>query len=188
MPHALGISGSPRRGGNSETLLHAALEGARGAGAHTEVVRLNELAYVGCQACDACFTQHRCVQRDDLTEVLARLREADAWLFASPIYFDGVSGQLKTFFDRCRFFIRDPQKAGHRRAGAIITTYEAGPNEFYLETARHLAAYFDGWFGSFARVEVMAEPRLGPPDAAANRPELVAKARALGAGLVEALS
>jgi multimeric flavodoxin WrbA len=186
MLNVLGISGSPRREGNSETLLHAVLEGAKEAGAETEIVRLNDLTYRGCQACDACFTAGRCPQRDGLTAVIEKLREADVWIFSSPIYYDGVSGQLKTFFDRCRCFNSDPGKKERRRAGAILVTYEADRTEFYHETARRLAAYFN-WFGRFEPVEVLAEPNLGPPDAASRRPGLLAKARALGKRLAEGL-
>lgn len=186
MPGAIGISGSPRRGGNSETLLGAALAGASEAGAETELVRLNELAYVGCQACDACLAEGRCPQDDDLAPVIERLREADVWLFSAPIYYDGVSGQLKTFFDRCRCFTFDPGKKRRRRAGAILVTYEADRIEFYHEAARRLAAYFN-WFGRFEPVEVMAEPKLGPPDAASQRPDLLGRANALGRRLVEAI-
>jgi multimeric flavodoxin WrbA len=188
MPSVVGISGSPRRGGNSETLLEAALEGARDAGAEVQMARLNELSYVGCQACDACIPAGQCPQQDDLTDVIEKLREADVWLMASPIYFDSVSGQLKACFDRCRCFIRDPAKAERRRAGALIVTYEAGPSDFYADVARHFTGYFDGWFGRFALVEVMSEPRLGPADAASRRPDLLAKAKALGERLVAALA
>jgi len=186
MANVVGISGSPRRGGNSETLLQAAFEGAREAGADCQMVRLNDLTYRGCQACDACFLEGRCPYQDDLAGVYEKLREADVWIFSSPVYYDGVSGQLKTFFDRCRCFASDRRKKERRRAAALIVTYEADRTEFYHETARRLAAYF-GWFGRFEPVEVMAEPRLGPPEAASERPDLLVKARAMGRRLVEGL-
>ena len=187
MPQAIGISGSPRCGGNSETLLAAALEGAASAGATTELVRLNELTYVGCQNCEACVRAGHCTVEDGLTPVLAALREADLWLLASPIYFDSVSGQLKTFFDRCWCFIHKPNRLPGRRAGALLVTYGAGPTDFYAEVARHLAGYFN-WFGSFDPVEVLAEPSLGPADAARQRPELLAGATDLGRRLAVSLS
>ena len=185
MAKAIGISGSPRQGGNSETLLRAALEGAETAGAATQLVRLNELAYVGCQNCEACMTAGHCTQDDGLATVLAALREADVWLLASPIYFDGVCGQLKAFFDRCWCFTHEANKLDGRRAGAIIVTYEAGPSPFYEQVAQRLVAYLP-WFGPFDPVEVLAEPRLGPA-AASKRPDLLAKARDLGASLVGSL-
>ena len=187
MARAVGISGSPRRGGNSETLLRAALEGAEAAGAETILVRLNELTYLGCQNCEACITAGECTQRDDLTDVLTALRDADVWLLASPVYFDGVSGQLKTFFDRCWCFIHEANKLKGRRAGAIIVTYEAGPSPFYEQVAQRLIGYLP-WFGPFDPVEVLAEPRLGPADAASQQPELLAKARSLGTRFVDSLT
>jgi len=187
MPKAIGISGSPRRGGNSETLLRAALEGAQAAGADVEIVRLNELTYVGCQNCEACIQARRCTQDDDLADVLAKLPEADVWLLSSPIYFDSVSGQLKTFFDRCWCFIHKANRLRGRRSGAVIVAYGAGTCEFYQEVARRFAAYLP-WFGKFDPVEVMAEANLGPPDAALQRPGLLDSARRLGKRLVESLS
>ena len=187
MPKAVGISGSPRRGGNSETLLRAALEGAQGAGAEVELIRVNELTYVGCQNCEACIEAGQCTQDDDLAGVLAKLRAANVWLLASPIYFDSVSGQFKAFFDRCWCFIHKSSKLRGPRAGAILVTYEAKRTEFYEEVARRFAAYLP-WFGKFDPLEVMAEAGLGPVDAAMQRADLLDKARELGKRLVESLS
>ena len=187
MSHAVGISGSPRRGGNSETLLRAALDGARQAGAEAKLVRLNDLTYVGCQNCEACITAGHCVRDDDLARVLEALRAADVWLLASPIYFCAVSGQLKTFFDRCWCFIHEPNKLDGPRAGALILTYEAARGAYYHQVAQHLTAYFN-WFGDFAPVEILDEPDLGPADAASKRPDLLAAATGLGARLVDALA
>lgn len=187
MLHAIGISGSPRRDGNSETLLHAALEGASAAGAEVQLVRLNDLTYVGCQNCEACITAGRCTRDDDLARVLDALREADVWLLSSPIYFCAVCGQLKAFFDRCWCFIHGPNKLQGPRAGALIITYEAGRSDYYHQVAERLTAYFN-WFGDFAPVEILDEPGLGPADAASKRPDLLAKATDLGKRLVAALA
>jgi len=188
MLRAVGIAGSPRRTGNSTTLLEAALRGAASAGASTQLARLNDLTFRGCQACDRCGTAGKCVLDDDLTAVLAALTAADIWMLASPIYFDGVTGQMKLFFDRCRGMTwggggHQPQLPGRRRA-AIIATSEAQPYESYLAALKSLAGYFP-WMGDFGEVAIMSEGGLGPADAVTRRPDLLARAEALGKRLAE---
>jgi multimeric flavodoxin WrbA len=189
MNRAIGIAGSPRRDGNSTTLMRTVLEAAAANGADTSEVYLNGLVYRGCQGCDRCSTSGVCILDDELTPVLADLRGATAWVLASPVYYDGVSGQMKTFFDRCRTFTRDPatqelrpQLEGDRK-GVVILSYEDRPRDDYRHEAEKLVRYL-AWMGSFSRVEVMCEAELGPPDAAAGRPDLLARAEQVGRDLV----
>lgn len=188
MLRAVGIAGSPRRTGNSTTLLQAALRGAASAGARTRLVHLNDLTFRGCQACDRCEAAGGCVLEDELAPVLAALTEADIWILATPIYFDGVTGQMKMFFDRCRGMTwgsgeHKPQLSGRRRA-AIIATSEAQPYDSYLTALKSLAGYFR-WMGDFGEVAIVAEGGLGPADAASRRPDLLVKAEGLGKKLAE---
>ena len=187
---AIGIAGSPRPNGNSTTLLKAVLAGAASAGARTRMIRLDEFSYRGCRGCERCSPRGVCVVKDALTPVLAALDLADIWVLAAPIYYDGVSGQLKLFFDRCRCFTRKdgelkPQLAGKRR-GAVIVTYEDKPREDYHRAARVLGNYMS-WMGDFGEVEIVAEGRLGPATAAANRPDLLEQSEALGKQLLKQL-
>lgn len=188
---AIGIAGSPRAKGNSSTLMQAALDGAAGAGASTESVHLDGLSFRGCQGCEPCTLDDSCILTDDLTPVMAKVRSADIWVLAAPIYYDGVSGQLKLFFDRLRHvthsgFPLQPMLKG-RRAAAIIVTYADGPRDDYRLVADRLAAYLP-WMGEFADVEVMSVARLGPPGDAAGKPELLAQARTIGKKLHDALA
>ncbi len=183
MLRAIGIAGSPRRSGNSATLLEAVLAGGASAGAATEVVHLNDLSFRGCQACQPCAAGATCRIEDDLTPVLASLRQADIWVLAAPIYFDGVSGQMKLFFDRLYHLVDAggeiaPQLTG-RRAAAVIVTYEDKPRDDYRDVADRLGKYLS-WMGEFGAVEILSEGRLGAAGAAAGRPKLLAAARDLG--------
>lgn len=185
MATVIGVAGSPRRNGNSTTLMRAALNAASDSGAQTREMHLNDLALKGCQGCGTCSPGGRCVLQDELTPVLDDLRNADCWVLASPIYFDGVSGQMKTFFDRCHTFCIDPdtqevkaQLTGKKRA-AVIVTYEDKPRDDYRQQAGILASYL-GWMGDFGEVEIMSEGKLGPADAARNRGDLVRAAGELG--------
>ena len=184
MVKAIGIAGSPRRDGNSSTLLKAALAGAASAGAEVALIHLNELKFAGCQACDPCAPQGECIVKDDLAPVFAALRLADVWILASPIYRDGLSGQFKSFFDRCCWMEAKERRLPGKRRAAMIVTYVAKEREDYRKVADTVPFYL-AWMGDFGEVEVMSEGQLGPVGDAAARPDLLARAEEMGKRLVE---
>lgn len=99
----LAVNGSPRgRDGNTEQLLQPFLNGARSAGAEVEVIYLKDKRIGHCLGCSACLmkTPGVCVQQDDMTELLEKLRQADTIVYATPLYFYTVSGLMKNFLDR----------------------------------------------------------------------------------------
>lgn len=98
----LGLAGSPRRGGNSETLLDRALAGAQEAGANAEKVVVSRLKMRGCQHCDGCAKTGICIVQDDMQSLYPKLREMDALIVASPMFFMAITAQLKAVFDRCQ--------------------------------------------------------------------------------------
>jgi multimeric flavodoxin WrbA len=97
---AIGIVGSPRKNGNVDTLVSRVLEGAREAGLDTSKYLLNEMNYSGCQACEYCKSHDHCRLDDDVTKLFEEMKEADAVVFGSPIYFFLFSGQFKLMEDR----------------------------------------------------------------------------------------
>ena len=94
------ISSSPRKGGNSETLAAAFAEGAREAGNQVETVSLRDKQLGFCKGCFACLKLGHCVIQDDAVEIAAKMHDADVLVFATPVYYYSVSGQLKTMLDR----------------------------------------------------------------------------------------
>ena len=98
----LGIMGSPRRQSNTEILLDKALEGALDAGAEIEKVLISKLKISPCLEIYACFNDGNCTIRDDMQALYGKLVEADHIVFASPIFFYGVTGQAKVVIDRCQ--------------------------------------------------------------------------------------
>ena len=94
------VSSSPRKGGNSETLANAFANGAREAGHSVETVRLREKQIGFCGGCLACQKLGRCVIQDDAVEIAAKMHDADVLVFATPVYYYSVCGQLKTMLDR----------------------------------------------------------------------------------------
>lgn len=103
MIRVIGVSGSPHRRGNTETLLDAFLEGAREAGADVEKVVLSTLEYGSCRGCNACHRTGTCVLNDDAVPLLERMAEADVLAVASPIYSMGVTAELKGLIDRAQY-------------------------------------------------------------------------------------
>jgi len=102
-PRLLGISGSPRRGGNTDRLLNEAVAGAASKGAQVKHIILDDLEITPCQHCDGCIqTGGRCVVEDDMQWIHADLREFDRVILASPVFFMGVTAQAKAMIDRCQ--------------------------------------------------------------------------------------
>jgi multimeric flavodoxin WrbA len=97
----LGIAGSPRNNGNTEQLVREALKVCAGKGAETELISLAGKKIIFCDNCDACAgRKNPCPKDDDIKEILDAMAGADGIIIGSPTYFGGVSGQLKTLFDR----------------------------------------------------------------------------------------
>jgi multimeric flavodoxin WrbA len=96
----LGISGSPHRHGNTETLLDRFLEGTQKAGATVEKVVLKDLHYSPCRGCNACHKTGDCIVQDDAVSLYAKIMEEDCIAVASPIYTMGITAELKGLIDR----------------------------------------------------------------------------------------
>ncbi|MFW5866862.1 MAG: flavodoxin family protein [Armatimonadota bacterium] len=125
--HVLALACSPRRGGNTDTLLAAALEGAREAGARIDRFDLRDMRIVPCRHCGGCVGgAGRCVIEDDMQRLYDPLRTADRIIVASPIFFMSLTAQAKTMIDRCqplwtrRNLGRDVSEARHARAGLYL--------------------------------------------------------------------
>ena len=104
---AIAINGSPRKGWNTDLLLRQALKGAEDMGAETELIQLSDLTYSGCRSCFACkragAETGRCMWKDDLLAVFAKLLSADTVFLGSPIYLGNVSGMMYCLMERLVF-------------------------------------------------------------------------------------
>lgn len=94
------LSGSPRKGGNSDLLCDEFAKGAVEAGHQVEKIRVAEKNIGYCRACYACRESGKCVIHDDMAEVLQKMIDADVLVLASPVYFYSVDAQLKAVIDR----------------------------------------------------------------------------------------
>jgi len=102
MSHIIAVYGSPRRKGNTSTLLRNAVQGARDAGANVEEFVLRDLKMSPCLEIYACKKTGRCVLEDDFQLLYDKFSECDGVMLASPIFFYTVSAHTKTMMDRCQ--------------------------------------------------------------------------------------
>lgn len=145
------LSGSPRKGGNTDLLVEAFVNGA--SEKHVvEVVSAHDFKVSPCMGCNACFRneRHNCVQKDDMSLIYEKMAVADMLVIASPVYFYGLSAQLKAVIDRCHNPVRDSfriKKMALLLVGAaslpelfdsILTQYQLCLNFFKLEDMGHV--------------------------------------------------
>ncbi len=115
------LNGSPRPKGNTKQMVDAFKEGAESVGHQVDVVDVCKKKIAGCLACEYCHTKGNgvCVQKDDMQEVYSLLAEADMLVIASPIYYHGISGQLKCVIDRF-YSAAYPRKPRNLKKAAMI--------------------------------------------------------------------
>lgn len=94
------LSGSPRKGGNSDILCDEFAKGAKESGHIVEKIRVAEKNIGYCRACYACKQSGICAIKDDMAEILQKMIDADVIVLASPVYFYSIDAQLKALIDR----------------------------------------------------------------------------------------
>ena len=141
------VSSSPRKGGNSVTLAEAFAKGAQDAGNHVETIRLREKQIGFCKGCFACLKLGHCVIKDDAVEIAAKMHDADVLVFATPVYYYSVSGQLKTMLDRS-----NPLFDSDYAFTKVYLLAAATENE--PETVEGAVKTVQGWVDCFERCEL----------------------------------
>ena len=104
---AIAVNGSPRKNWNTYTLLEKCLDGAKEMRTETELINLYDINYRGCISCFACKRKgviiDTCAMKDDLEPVLQKVCDCDALILGSPIYFDSITGEMRSFWERLIF-------------------------------------------------------------------------------------
>lgn len=113
------ISGSPRKGQNSETIIMKAREFFKGRGYEFEPVFLSEVDIGPCTHCDFCKKEPSCSIDDEANRINEKLAASDAVLLVTPVYFGGMTGQLKCLLDKTLPLRRDGMRL-KGTAGAVI--------------------------------------------------------------------
>jgi multimeric flavodoxin WrbA len=140
------LTGSPRKNGNSDMLADAFIKGAQEKGYTVNKIEAAKLNVSGCNACDMCWTKDgACVQSDNMAEIEPLIENADMLVLVSPLYFYGISAQLKAVIDRlyayCVVNCKKPLKI---KESALIMCGECDEERFYsgaIDTYKHTADY-----------------------------------------------
>ena len=175
MKKVLIVSTSPRANSNSEALAKAFARGAQEAGHEAELISLRGKTINFCRGCFVCQEKKRCVIRDDADVICQRALNADVLVFATPIYYYEMSGQLKTLLDRL-----NPLYTTDYAFREVYVMTSAAEDDDYVPNRAESGV--DGWVDCFAKARMAGTVFMGGVGAAGeykNHPALE-KAREMG--------
>lgn len=170
------LSASPRKDSNSEALARSFADGARDAGHEVELISLRGKTINFCRGCFVCQEKLRCVIRDDADEICQKALRADVLVFATPIYYYEMSGQLKTLLDRLNpLFPSD-----YAFTDVYLLTAAAEEEE---SVPRRAVSGVEGWIECFERAKLAGTVFLGGVTGTGEgkgHPEKLQRAYAMG--------
>ena len=176
----IAVIGSPRSGGNSETIVDAVLAGAKENGKAVKKYNLNKMKIVGCQACMGCKKSGKCVQKDEMVALLEDIKTAEAIVVSSPIYFGQPSAQFRMFQDRTYSLFGMDFSSFIDGGKKIVSVVTCGSG---VDAAEKVATAMEGAFVNLMKMTLVDRLVLaggGPPNVAAGDMDLIAKAKAVG--------
>ena len=147
MSKVLVISTSLRARSNSDILTERLIAGARDAGHEVEQISLKGKEIRFCIGCLACQKTQRCVQKDDAVEIAEKVKNADTLVFATPIYYYEMSGQMKTLLDRL-----NPLYPSDYRFRKVYMLSVATEDEDYVP--EKAVSGLQGWVDCFEKAEL----------------------------------
>lgn len=146
MKKVLIISTSLRNNANSEILARETERGARAAGHEVEFITLKDKEIAFCNGCMACQKLGRCVIKDDAIEITEKIKAADVIVWATPVYYYEMSGQMKTLIDRANsLFV-----TGKNFTDVYLITTSADSSESTIQTVIN---GLNGWIACFSNIE-----------------------------------
>jgi multimeric flavodoxin WrbA len=128
---AIAITASPRKNGNTDVLTRHVLKALEEEGFDTQLVRLCDLKIEPCNACMVCEKEERCPIKDDMWPIYTRMKEADAIILASPVYFGSATPEMKAFMDRAGF-VAYWHRTLERKVGGPISVAERNGTNFTI--------------------------------------------------------
>lgn len=118
------VNGSPHKEGCTYTALSEAAKALNSNGIETEIFHLGTEPVAGCIACGACSKTGKCIYNDPVNEFVEKAKDTDGFIFGSPVYYSGMSGQLCSFMDRA-FYSGGKYMAG-KPAAAVVSCRRGG--------------------------------------------------------------
>ncbi len=177
------VKGSPRRNGNSAILADQVAAGAESVGAEVDVFYLHGMDIQPCDACEACHAsmEDECIVEDDMQNIYPKLRQADALVIASPVYWFTVSAQTKLFIDRCYALGGgDPSRYAltGKQIGIVLTYGDSDP--FNSGAVNALRTFQDAYNYIGAEIVGMVYGSAGDAGEVRQNDSLMAEAKELG--------
>ena len=141
---AIAIVGSPRKNGNTEMLARHTLKAISEEGLDTELVSLAGLNILPCNACMVCRDEEKCPLDDDLFPLYTKIKEAEAIILASPVYFGSATAQLKAFMDRAGYIAIRRRALAGKVGGPLVVARRAGQNFTFAQIMYwfHIQGFF----------------------------------------------
>lgn len=158
------ISSSLRKHSNSESLALAFAAGAKESGNEVEFISLRGKTISFCQGCFACQKTQACVIGDDANDICKEALTADVLVFATPIYYYEMSGQLKTLLDRL-----NPLFPGDYAFRDVYFLSAAAEDEDYVP--QRAVAGLEGWIACFEKARLAGTVFMGGVTAAGEMPD-----------------
>lgn len=118
------VNSSPHTNGCTYTALKEAADRLEQQGIETEIFQLGKSPIAGCIACGSCSKTGKCFVDDKVNEFASKLDTADGFIFGSPVYYAGASGQLMSFMDR--LFYSASSKMQNKPACAVVSCRRGG--------------------------------------------------------------
>jgi len=145
--YVLGLQGSPRKKGNTSKLLSAFLDEAKNMGAYTQYLDVPRMNINPCQGCGNCEKKAFCIIDDEMQQVFPLLRKADVVVLASPVFFYGVTAQLKCLVDRSqvlwsRKYIHNLEDPGRKWRQGLFLSVGATKGKDLFDGISLTAKYF----------------------------------------------
>lgn len=122
----VGVVGSPRRGGNTETITRIALDEVKKQGLKTELIMLAGKNIAPCDGCRSCLKTNKCKFEDDFQPIFAKLKKADGIILASPVFYGAATPQITGFISR--FYSMRGKPLRRKVGGPIVVARRAGKN------------------------------------------------------------
>ena len=141
---AIGVVGSPRKNGNTEILTKHTLQAIKEEGLDTELIRLAGLDIQPCNACMVCRDEERCPIDDDLFPLYTKIREAEAIVLASPVYYGSATALLKAFMERTGYIGQRREVFAGKVGGPLVVARRAGHNFTFAQIMYwfHILGFF----------------------------------------------
>ena len=128
----LAISGSPRKGGNTDRLLRVALDVLENHGIETEFISLSGKKLLTCTACMGCSKEPLCILDDDFEPVFRAMVESDGFILGSPVYFGSATGELTALLDRAGYISGKNGYLFNRKIGGPIAVAQRSGQNFTI--------------------------------------------------------